>query len=161
MIEFARKGIPILLLVVILTLTSVEPTKTQTSEVSALSYQAFNQLAQVYRSGGTSPKLVALLNNGLVLVEEARAKRAQSDAVSAAVLESQARAIFVQMSPQISFAQQDAIRNATSRVQILFVETALTVCTLMAGLYGGILLYRWYEKERLFEMKILGKDTET
>ena len=144
----------------LLTLIISTPVETQTSEVSTLSYQAFDQLAQVYRSGGTAPNLVTQLNTALALIEEARVKRAQGDAGGAIGMENQARTIIGQVSSGISVAQQEAVHNSTSRAQTTTVEAVLVVSVSTAGFYASLLIWRWYEKEKLFEMKILAEETK-
>jgi len=160
MIVSTHRAALLFLLIALLTLVISTPAETQTTEVSILSYQAFNQLAQVYRSGGSAPNLVAQLNTALQLIEDARVERAQGDAGSAVGLENQARSIIGQVSPSIVGAQQEAVHNSTSRVQMTTIEAALVVGLSTFGFYGGLLIWRWYEREKLYEMKIIAEETE-
>lgn len=157
---FARKALPLVLLAGIIILTIAQPSHSQAADVSALSYQAFNQLALVYRSGGTAPGLVSRLNVALGLIENAHLKRAQGDTANAVRLEDQARSIIEQLSPETIAAQQQAVHDSTLRAQVAYGEAALVVALLTVGFYGSLRLWRWYEKERLYEMRILGEETK-
>jgi len=136
------------------------PAETQTTELSTLSYQMFDQLAQVYSSGGTAPGLVAQMNNALGLIEEARVKRVQGDTATATQLENQARALITQLTPQVSAAQQEAAQNSTSREELVSVEAALMIGISTVAFYGSLIVWRWYEKEKLFERKIVAEGSK-
>lgn len=155
--RFAHKAVLLCLLACVVILTAVTPSRTQTTDVSTLSYQAFNQLASIYRSGGSAPSLVSRLNLALGLIEDAHAKRAQGDEAGALRLEDQARSILNQMPPEITAAQQQALHDSTLRTQFTYGEAALVVALLTLGFYGGLRIWRWYEKEKLYEMRILAE----
>ncbi|MGA2973273.1 MAG: hypothetical protein ABSE39_11730 [Candidatus Bathyarchaeia archaeon] len=157
---FARKAVPLVLLAAVIILTIAQPSHSQVADVSTLSYQTFNQLASVYRSGGTAPGLVSRLNVALGLIENARIKRAQGDTANAVRLEDQARSIIEQLSPETIAAQQQAVHDSTLRAQVAYGEAALVVALLTFCFYAGLRLWRWYEKERLYEMRILAEKTE-
>jgi hypothetical protein len=149
-----------MLVVLLLILTNISLSYTQTSDMSTLSYQAFDQLAVVYSSGGTAPNLVTRLNSALSLMEAARVERAQGNASNASALEDQARSIIAQVSSQIPAAQQQAVQVSNLRVETtiagaIFVVGLLTVC-----FYGCLRVWRWYEKEKVLEMRILGEETK-
>ena len=149
-----------MLIVILFILTNASLSYTQTPDVNTLSYQVFNQLATVYRSGGSAPDLVSRLNSALSLMEAARVERAQGNASSASALEDQARSIIGQVLTQIPAAQQQAVQESNLRVEIttagaIFVVGLLTFC-----FYGGVRVWRWYEKEKLLEMRILGEETK-
>lgn len=162
MTKLLRDAVPIILLAmaIMLVLTALSA-KTQTTELPTLSYQAFDQLAQVYKSGGTAPNLVTQMNTALELMEEASAKRAQGDSATAVALENQARVIIEQASPQILVAQQEATHNATARFQVVSIEAVVVVGISTVGFYGCLLIWRWYEKEKLLEMRIIAETTES
>ena len=149
--------VPFLLIIFFLIIAT--PAETQTTELSTLSYKTFDQLAQVYSSGGTAPGLVAQMNNALGLIEEARVKRVQGDTVTATQLENQARALITQMTPQVSAAQQEAVQNSTSRIEVASVEAALIIGISTVAFYGSLAIWRWYEKEKLFERKIVAQES--
>jgi hypothetical protein len=149
-----------MLIALFLVLTNVAPSYTQTTNVAALSYHAFDQLSAVYSSGGTAPNLVSRLNSALSLIETARIERAQGNATNASALEDQARSIIAQVSSQIPSAQQQAVQVSNLRVEVtiagaIFVVGLLTVC-----FYGCLRVWRWYEKEKLLEMRIVGEETK-
>lgn len=151
---------PLILLALILILTNVSLSYTQTPDVTTLSYQAFDQLATVYRSGGTTPDLVSRLNSALSLIEAARVDRAKGNTSNASTLEDQARSIIEQLSNQIPAAQQQAVQQSNLRVQTIFGAGAFVVGLLTFCFYGSLRVWRWYEKEKLFEMRILGEETK-
>jgi len=144
-----------MLIVLFLALANVSLSYTQTTDVSTLSYQAFNQLASVYRLGGSAPDLVSRLNFALSLMEIARLERAQGNAGDASALEGQVRSMIEQVSNQIPAAQQQAAQASNLRVQTTIGAGALVVALLTLCFYGSIRIWRWYEKEKLFEMKII------
>jgi len=154
---FTRKTVPLILLACVVILTTITPLQTQTTDVSTLSYQAFNQLASVYTSGGSAPSLVSRLNMALSLIEDARTKRAQGDSASTLRLEDQARTILNQLPRDIRTAQQQALHDSTLRAQATYGEAALVVALLTLCFYGCLRIWRWYEKEKLYEMRILAE----
>jgi hypothetical protein len=149
-----------MLLLLILILTNLSLSYTQTPDVTTLSYQAFDQLAAVYRSGGSAPPLVSRLNSALSLMEAARIERAQGNASNASALEGQARSIIEQLSNQIPAAQQQAVQESDLRVQIVIGGAVFVIGLLTFCFYGSLRIWRWYEKEKLFEMRILGEETK-
>ncbi|GEM_PF-3102417 len=149
-----------MLIVLFLVLTNVSLSYTQTPDVSTLSYQAFDQLATVYRSGGSAPGLVSRLNSALSLMEAARIERAQGNASSASALEDQARSMIEQLSNQIPAAQQQAVQESNLRVEITIAGAVFVVGLLTVCFYGSLRVWRWYEKEKLLEMRILGEETK-
>lgn len=157
---FTRRALPLTLLALILILTTLSLSYTQTPDVTTLSYQAFDQLTTVYRSGGSTPDLVSRLNSALSLIETARNERAQGNASNASTLEAQARSIIGQLSNQIPAAQQQAVQESNLRVQTIFAAGAFVVGLLTFCFYGSLRVWRWYEKEKLFEMRILGEEAK-
>ena len=149
-----------MMLALILILTNASLSYTQTPDATTLSYRAFDQLAAVYRSGGTAPGLVSRLNSALSLIETARNERAQGNASNASTLEAQARSIIEQVSNQIPAAQQQAVQGSNLRVQTILGAGAFVVGLLTLCFYGSLRVWRWYEKEKLFEMRILGEEAK-
>lgn len=146
--------------IVIVVLICTTPSNSQAQDVSTLSYQAFNQLAVVYQFGGSAPTLVARLNSALALIAEARTKRTQGDEPNAIILEGQARTILEQALPEIAPAQQEALQATRLKTQTLSAEGALVVLLLTIAFYGCLRTWKWYEKEELYEMRIVAKEIE-
>ena len=149
-----------MLIVLILILTNISLSYTQTTNVTTLSYQAFDQLASVYSSGGTAPILVSRLNSALSLIEAARVERAKGNASNASALEDQARSIIAQVSSQIPAAQQQAVQVSNLRVETTVAGAIFVVGLLTFCFYGCLRVWRWYEKEKVLEMRILGEETK-
>jgi hypothetical protein len=145
----------LLLLSQAVVITTIGSAISQNSDFSSLSYAAFNQLSEVYRSGGTAPILVSKLNYALGLIEEARAKRAEGDTSDASALEEQARSIIDQLTPEIATAQQEAVNDSISRARVAYGDAVLVILVLTLGFYLTVGLYRWYENEKLYEMRII------
>jgi len=121
------------------------------------SYQAFTQLANIYRSGGSAPDLVAKLNSAIELIQNARLKRAEGNTVEALKLESQARSTFSEIMAQIPGREQQAESEATLRMVtvLLFIPLVVLVSTFLFFL--GLKAWRWYERAKLYEMRIVDK----
>jgi hypothetical protein len=145
----------LLLLSQAIVITTIGGAISQNPDVSSLSYAAFNQLSEVYRSGGTAPTLVSKLNYALSLMEEARAKHAEGDIHGALALEKQARSIIYQLTPEIATAQQEAVNDSMLRARVAYLDAVLVILVLTLGFYLTVRLYRWYEKEKLYEMRII------
>ncbi len=148
---------PLTLIALVLILANVSISYTQTTTVTALSYQAFDQLASVYSSGGTAPNLVSKLNSALSLIEAARVERSKGNTSNASALEDQARSIIAQVSNQIPAAQQQAVQLSNLRVEVTIAGAVFVVGLLTFCFYGCLRVWRWYEKEKLLEMRILGE----
>jgi hypothetical protein len=149
-----------MLLAGVLMLTNVSLSYTQTPNVTTLSYQAFDQLATVYRSGGSAPSLLSGFNSALALIEAARVERTRGNTANALALEDQARSIIQRISSQIPAAQQQAAQQSYLKLQIFVVSGAMVVALLTLVFYGSIRVWRWYEKEKLFEMRIIADETK-
>jgi hypothetical protein len=149
-----------MLIVLFVILTNASVSYTQAPDVTTLSYQAFDQLATVYQSGGSAPNLVSRLNSALSLMEAARVERAQGNASNASALEDQARSIIAQVSSQIPAAQQEAVQVSNLRVETTVAGAVFVVGLLTFCFYGCLRVWRWYDKEKLLEMRILGEETK-
>jgi hypothetical protein len=133
----------------------------QNADLTVSSYQAFSELAQVYRSGGTAPDLVAKLNVAVAEIQEAQVARGQGNFSGAASLEQQARSTIVEVENAIPTAQASAQRESTART--LFVVATIPVAVFVSTFifYASLRTWRWYEKHKLFEMRIVErKETE-
>jgi hypothetical protein len=129
----------------------------QNADLTASSYQVFSELAQVYQSGGTAPGMVAKLNVAVAEIQEAQVARAQGNATGAARLEEQARSTIAEVESAIPAAQAKAQQESTTRA--LFVVAAIPVAVFISTFifYVALRAWRWYEKEKLFEMRIVEK----
>jgi hypothetical protein len=133
---------------------------TQNSELSILSYQAFSQLAQVYRSGGSAPDLVAKLNVALAQIQEATILRAQGNLTGATKLEGQAQSTIADVEKAIPAAQLKAQQDSTTRTLSVLASIPIVVIISTLIFYGALRTWRWYERAKLFEMRIVEKKTE-
>jgi len=152
-----------LLLVLILGLTGLvgrgaQLVTGQTSEdPTALARQAFARLAGIYRSGANVPELVAKLNVALELIQEARSMRLDGDEAGALALEEKARVAISEVLSEIPAAQEKAQSESTNRTLtvLLYVPAVVALSTFI--FYAALRAWRWYEKTRLFEMRIVEK----
>jgi hypothetical protein len=150
------------LLFLILTAVSMLPmiapqANTQAVDLTSSSFQAFNQLQQVYEIRGTAPDLVAKLNVAIAQIQEAKILRAQGNDTGAAKLEQQARSTITEVENAVPAARLKAQQESTSR--ILFVIASIPVFVIVSTLifYAALRTWRWYEKAKLFEMRIVEK----
>jgi hypothetical protein len=129
----------------------------QNADLMTSSYQAFTQLAQVYQSGGAAPALVAKLNDAVARIQEAQVARAQGNVTGAAGLEEQARSAIAEVENGIPIAQASAEQDSAARS--LFAVTMIPIAVLVSTFifYASLRGWRWYEKEKLFEMRIVEK----
>jgi hypothetical protein len=158
-----QTGYLLLLMLAIVSLFSMilPQANMQNADLTASSYQAFSELAQVYRSGGTAPDLVAKLNVAVAKIQEAQVARAQGNFSGAASLEQQARSTIGKVENAIPTAQASAQQESTART--LFVVAAIPVAVFVSTFifYASLRAWRWYEKQKLFEMRIVErKETE-
>jgi hypothetical protein len=132
--------------------------KTQTSQdVTALSHEAFTQISGIYRVGGQAPQLVAKLNDALDLIQQARLRRSEGDEAGAARLEQEARAEISDIMNEAPAAYQKARRDSTARTYQVIGSIPLVVALSTCIFYLGLRTWRWYEKIKLFEMRIVEK----
>lgn len=159
--ERSHRQITYLLFLILTTLsllgTMTHYANTQGVDPTASSYQAFNRLAQVYESSGTAPDLVAKLNVAIAEIQEAKILRAQGNSTGAANLEQQAQSTISEVENAVPAAQLKAQQESTSRT--LFVIASIPVVVIVSTLifYATLRTWRWYEKARLFEMRIVEK----
>jgi hypothetical protein len=129
----------------------------QNADLTASSYQAFTQLAQVYQSGGTAPDLVVKLNDAVAKIQEAQVARAQGNATGAASLEEQARSAIAEVENGVPAAQASAQRESTARTMVAVTMIPIAVFVSTFIFYASLSAWRWYEKEKLYEMRIVEK----
>jgi hypothetical protein len=132
----------------------------QNVDLTASSYQAFGQLARVYESGGTAPDLVAKLNVAVAKIEEAQVARAQGNVTGAARLEEQAQSAIAEVESASPAAQASAQHDAATRTVFVVATIPVVVFISTFIFYASLRTWRWYEKEKLFEMRIVEKKTE-
>jgi hypothetical protein len=149
----------LLLIVAIVSLFSLmlPQANMQNADLTVSSYRAFSELAQVYQSGGTAPDLVAKLNVAVAKIQEAQVARAQGNVKGAAGLEQQAGSAIAEVEGAIPAAQASAQQQSATRT--LFVVATIPVAIFVSTFifYASLWAWRWYEKEKLFEMRIVEK----
>jgi len=129
-------------------------------EITGLSRETFGRLAEVYNSGGDAPGLVSRLNRALELVQEARLKRLSGDEAGALALEEQARVSISEISDEIPAAQQQARQRSMVRALTVLVSVPVVVAVSTFIFYVALRAWRWYDKAKLFEMRIVEKRKE-
>jgi len=137
---------------------SVEPQASE--DLTSLTREAFTQIAEVYRLGGDAPELVAKLNRALELTDQARLKRFEGDEASAAKLEEQARVAILQIMNDVPDARERAEYHSVIKTVTMFVLVPAVVALSTIIFYAGLRTWRWYEKGKLFEMRIVAKKKE-
>ena len=159
-----RTAKPLLILIAAMLLFAAIATTaiTQTSsDLPTLSYQAFGQVADVYRSGGQAPVLVDKLNQALALIQEAQFKRSQGDEANAVKLEDQARSTMAQIMSEAPAAQQKAALDSTTRTIFVVASIPVAVAASTIIFYIALRTWRRYEKMKLFEMRIVVGERKT
>lgn len=151
----------ILLIAILVLLTSLAPRAgSQAPSPVDLSYQAFTQLASIYRAGGQAHDLVAKLNSALGMIQDARIKRAQGDITDANRLEDQAGSTIQSVLAAIPAAQEEAARDSTIRTVTTVALIPVVVALSAFIFYATLRTWRYYEKMKLYEMRIVEKKTE-
>ena len=152
--------LPILLALVLTGMAPYAFSQGASSDLTTLSYDAFSGLTGVYHSGGTAPNLVADLNVALARMHEAKSKRTAGDETNARVLEEQARSTIDQVTRQIPDAQQRTESEHAARTFLVFISIPLTILGLTFVFYAALKTQRWYEKLKLYEMRIIEKENK-
>jgi hypothetical protein len=150
-----------LILTTVSVLSIVAPqANTQGANVTSSSFQAFNQLQQLYEMGGTAPDLVVKLNVAIAQIQEAKILRAQGNDTGAASLEQQAQSAITVVENAVPAAQLKAQQESASRTLLVlaFIPVVVVVSTLI--FYAALRTWRWYERAKLFEMRIVEKKAE-
>jgi len=145
-----------LLAVTLIVLTAAPYALTQQQAASdVLSYRAFSALATAYREGGQTPGLVAKLNQALTLEDEAHLRLLQGNVGDATRLQAQANSILTDILNEVPSLQQSAANERTARTWVTVGLIPVTVLLSTLLFYAFLLVYRRYEKSRLFEMRII------
>lgn len=133
----------------------------QRSDPIALSYQAFSELDEkVYRSGGEAPDLVAKLNLAVGVIEEAQMKRVQGDPAAANGLEDNATSIIQSVLTAIPTAQEQAAAHSASWNLTVLVLIPVVVILSTFLFLVSLRTWRYYERMKLYEMRIVEKKAE-
>ncbi len=161
-IELTVLLVSLSLCALLLTIPSTTETRASSLEEDALaqSYQAFNQVAPIYRAGGQAPGLIDKLNAALSLIEEAHVRLANGDNASAVQLETEAQTILAGVISDIPDAQQAAAHETSTRFALVVGSIPVIVGLTTLLFYVGLRVWRWNEKIRLYEMRIIEKETE-
>jgi hypothetical protein len=139
-------------------LSAITPhVNTQSLDLTASSYQAFNRLTQVYESGGIAPDLVAKLNVAIAQIQGAKILRAQGNDTGAAKLEQQAQSTITEVENAAPAAQLKAQQESISRTLLVIASIPVVVVVSTLIFYAALRTWRWYEKAKLFEMRIVEK----
>lgn len=125
-----------------------------------LTREAFTRISEVYRSGGEAPELVAKLNVAIGQIQEAQFARSKGDEADAIRLEEQARTEISEIMADIPGAQERAQHDSTIRLLTVVASIPVVVIVSTFMFYLGLRTWRWYEKMRLFEMRIVEKKKE-
>jgi hypothetical protein len=146
--------------IVLVVSVSVTQVNSQSSDIVALSYQAYSEIATIYRSGGQAPDLVAKLNTALDMLHSAQLKHDEGDEQGATMLENQARTILDQVIAEVPPAQQQAKQEVVSETLSLMLTIPVTAIASTLVFYVALSTFRWYEKMKLYELRIVEKETE-
>lgn len=126
--------------------TPIDPT--------TLSYEAFSHLQQIYRSGGQAPDLLARLNVAIGMIQDARIKRTQGDILGGKSLEVQATSAIQSVLNAAPESQQAASQGATVRTVVTLATIPVGVVASTAFFYVILRTWRYYERMKLYEMRI-------
>jgi len=150
--------IAVVVFLVALCVFEIRNAETQVSEDAVTeSYKVFTQLAGVYSAGGEAPSLVAKLNSALELIAESRYRRSIGDDAGASKLDDQSRAMMAEVAAQIPAAIETARRDSALRRIIVIAWIPVVVAILTFGFHVALRVWRWYEKAKLYEMRIVEK----
>ena len=159
--KLQRAAALFILLAAVLLSFSVQFASSQAStDPTTLSYQAFSQLKKVYRSGGQAPDLLARLNLALSSIQDARVKRALGDITAANKLEEDARSTVQSVLSAIPAAQEKADRDSATRTATAVALIPIIVVLSTFVFYATLRTWRYYEKMKLYEMRIVEKKAE-
>lgn len=124
------------------------------NDPTTLSFQAFSNLQQIYRSGGQAPDLLARLNVAIGMIQDARIKKTQGDIPGGKTLEEQATASIHSILNAIPESQQAASQQATIRTVVTLALIPVGVITSTVFFYVILRTWRYYERMKLYEMRI-------
>jgi hypothetical protein len=94
------------------------------------------------------------------MIQSARIKRAQGDIPGAIKLEDQARALIQPVLDSIPGAQAEASRSSSNRIYSTVALIPVVVLGSTIVFYAGLWSWRYYEKLKLYEMRIIEKKSK-
>lgn len=150
----------ILIVLVFLSILVGQGVSQTPNDLTALSYQAFSQLANVYQAGGQAPDLLAKMNQALGIIQDARIKRAQGDIADANRLEDQASSTIRSVLNSASAVQDQAVRDSNMRSLVVIASVPIVIVLSTFIFYASLRVWRRYENMKLYEMRIVEKKTE-
>jgi hypothetical protein len=147
--------IPAMLLVGLLSLTMPQGATQTNQDVTDLSYRAFSEIAQVYRSGGQAGDLVAKLNEAIHLIHQSRVESLTGNQTGASALDEKARSMIDEVLAAVPVVQQQA--QSQSQIRTITVIALIPVAVLVSTLVFIVALRVWrdYERSKLYEMRIV------
>jgi heme/copper-type cytochrome/quinol oxidase subunit 2 len=94
------------------------------------------------------------------MIQDARVKRAQGDVTDANTLDNEAGSMIQSVLAAVPAAQQEATRDSTIRTitTVALIPVVVALSTLI--FYATFRTWRYYEKMKLYEMRIVEKKTE-
>ena len=96
----------------------------------------------------------------LTQIQEATILRAQGNVTGAIKLEGQAQSAITDVEKAIPAAQSKAQQDSTSRTLLVIASIPIVVIISTLIFYVALRTWRWYERAKLFEMRIVEKKTE-
>ena len=126
-------------------------------DLTALARETFTEISAIYQSGGEPRELVDRLNNALRLLEQARLERQKGDETNALRLEESAREMILKIKEDIPAASEKAQHESTMTILKVLASIPVSVGLSTFAFYTGLKIWRWYEKAKLFEMRIVEK----
>jgi hypothetical protein len=151
----------LLVLLALLAISNTSLTLTRGDEdVQSSVIRAYLSLVDVYGKGGEAPDLVAKLNAAINLAEQANIKRENGDAVGAASLDNQAEAEITKVMSEIPAAQQSADQVSSMRTITAVALVPVSVIVSTSAFYIVLRTWRTRERRKLYEMRIIEKETE-
>ena len=153
-----RAGLVLVLILSIGTVIGVA-TRAQAGpeDLTVLARDTFAEIAAIYQSGGEPRELVDKLNSALGLLEQARLERLNGDVTNALKLEESAREMILEITGDIPAASEKAKRESTMTILKVLASIPVAVGLSTFAFYTGLKIWRWYEKTKLFEMRIVEK----
>jgi hypothetical protein len=101
------------------------------------------------------------LNLALSMLQDARVKRAQGDTSDSNRLEDQAKSIIQSVLGAIPAVQEQAIRDSNAKTLTIIASIPVVVIASTFIFYAILRTWRYYEKMKFYEMRIVEKKTET
>jgi hypothetical protein len=124
-------------------------------DIADLSYRAFSELAQVYRSGGEAHDLVSKLNAAIRMIQQGKIERVTGNETGAIALDARASSAIEIVLAAIPAAQQEAQTQLLIRtiIVIVLVPSSVFLSTFLFAI--ALKVWRDYERSKLYEMRIV------